>query len=299
MCWQRFALSAHISLAKRLMKGENEMSKEKQTQKYSVVPYKIDENKFIEVAQAGDSVWLTQNQIAQLFDCSRENITLHLQNIFKSGELDKNLVCKKNLQNDNGTGFRPLKETLTTNYYNLDVIISVGYRVNSKKSIKFRQWATQVLKKRMQQEWAKRSGLNRIEDLNQRVAKIENLGSMAEFLAQHLYMPIKELTPILGCSPKTLYKKCQKNKVQYKKVKGNWGTRYEILLLSLEPALLQTIFGCFAQYLQTQVLSAPQEHTLITNAKELTADALQGDAAAYQKLNKILDGAAAIYNFEE
>lgn len=271
------------------------MKTKEKTQKYNVVPYKIDDSKFLEVTQIDESVWLTQNQIAELFDCTRENITLHLQNIFKTGELDKNLVCKKILQNDNGAGFRPLKDTLSTNYYNLDVIISVGYRVNSKKGIKFRQWATQLIKERMQQEWAKRNRSNQcVTNIN-----IENFGTMPEFLAQHLYMPIKELAPIVGRNPKTLLIQCQKNQVKYKKVKGIGGTRYEILLSSLNPSLFQTILENFAQYLQTPVLPVSQELGLITKAKELIAEALQGDELAYQKLTKMLQSTACIYNFEE
>lgn len=267
------------------------MNKEKET-KYSVVPYKVNEKSLLEVVQADDNVWLTQKQIAELFETSKQNVGSHIKKIFNSSELEEISVVK-----DFFTTAQDGKK-YNIKHYNLDVIISVGYRVNSKRGVKFRQWATQVIKERMQEEWAKRNGLNRIENLDQRVAKIENLSSIAEFLAQHLYMPIKELAPIVGRNATTLRRKCRQNKVQYKKVNGNGGTRYEILLLSLDPSLLHPIFGNFAQYLQTAALPAPQEHNLITNAKELTADALQGNAEAYQKLNKILQGAAAAYNFE-
>ena len=269
------------------------MTKEAKTKKYNVVPYKIDENKFIEVAQAGDSVWLTQKQMADLFEVDKSRISRHIQNIFDEKELDKNEVVAFSAHTSNDG------KTYNVNCYNLDVIISVGYRVNSKRGIKFRQWATQVLKERMQEEWAKRNGLNRINNLDQRVKKIEELGSIAEFLSQHLYMPINELVPLVSYAPTTLRRYCRNNKVQYKKVKGNGGIRYEILLSSFDPALLQKIFGNFAQYMQIPSLPAPQENNLITSAKELTADALQGNAVAYQKLNKILDGAAAIYSFKE
>lgn len=94
----------------------------------------------IEVKVFEESVWLTQNMIAELFDKGRTTITEHLKNIFESEELDEKSVCRefRHTANDG--------KTYNTKYYNLDAIISVGYRVNSKKATQFRQWATSVLK---------------------------------------------------------------------------------------------------------------------------------------------------------
>ncbi|MBS4069658.1 MULTISPECIES: virulence RhuM family protein [unclassified Sulfurimonas] len=94
----------------------------------------------IEVKVFDESVWLTQNMIAQLFDVQRPAITKHLKNIFESYELDENSVSSilEHTANDG--------KNYNTKYYNLDAIISVGYRVNSKKATQFRQWATGVLK---------------------------------------------------------------------------------------------------------------------------------------------------------
>lgn len=94
----------------------------------------------IEVKVFDESVWLTQAMIAQLFDKGRTTITEHLKNIFESSELDENSVCRefRHTANDG--------KIYNTKYYNLDAIISVGYRVNSKKATQFRQWATSVLK---------------------------------------------------------------------------------------------------------------------------------------------------------
>ena len=94
----------------------------------------------IEVKVFEETVWLTQTMIAQLFDVQRPAITKHLKNIFESGELDENQVSSilEHTANDG--------KTYNTKYYNLDAIISVGYRVNSKKATQFRQWATSVLK---------------------------------------------------------------------------------------------------------------------------------------------------------
>ena len=94
----------------------------------------------IEVKVFDETVWLTQNIIAQLFDKGRTTITEHLKNIFESEELDEKSVCRefRHTANDG--------KTYNTKYYSLDAIISVGYRVNSKKATQFRQWATSVLK---------------------------------------------------------------------------------------------------------------------------------------------------------
>ncbi len=94
----------------------------------------------IEVKVFDESIWLTQNMIAQLFDTTKQNISLHIKNIFEGGELEKVSVVKDFLTTANdGKNYK-------TKYYNLDAIISVGYRVNSKKATQFRQWATSVLK---------------------------------------------------------------------------------------------------------------------------------------------------------
>jgi hypothetical protein len=94
----------------------------------------------IEVKVFDESVWLTQSMIAQLFDVQRPAVTKHLKNIFESHELDEEGVSSilEHTANDG--------KKYHTKYYNLDAIISVGYRVNSKKATQFRQWATSVLR---------------------------------------------------------------------------------------------------------------------------------------------------------
>lgn len=90
-----------------------------------------------------DTVWLTQKGMAELFGCSVDNISLHLRNIFASGELDKDSVTEKiSATAADGKNYR-------TQFYNLDAIISVGYRVNSRRATRFRIWATGVLKEYM------------------------------------------------------------------------------------------------------------------------------------------------------
>ncbi|MBO4276296.1 virulence protein RhuM/Fic/DOC family protein [Candidatus Saccharibacteria bacterium] len=94
-----------------------------------------------DVDTEGETIWATQAQITDLFGVDRTVITRHLNNIFKDGELDEKRVCAKNAH----TG--PDGKTYQVKMYNLDAIISVGYRVNSKKATQFRVWATSVLRK--------------------------------------------------------------------------------------------------------------------------------------------------------
>ena len=100
----------------------------------------------LEVNMNEDTVWLNQAQMAKLFDKDRTVITKHINNIFKSGELVKEEVSA-NFAHTTKHGSIPNKtQTKEVVYYNLDMIISIGYRVNSKKGITFRRWATSVLK---------------------------------------------------------------------------------------------------------------------------------------------------------
>jgi len=94
----------------------------------------------IEVFYAEENIWLTQKKIAELFDTTVPNINMHLKNIFSKGELDKNLVIKNFLTTAaDGKNYK-------TQFYSLEAIIAVGYRVNSERGIQFRQWATRILK---------------------------------------------------------------------------------------------------------------------------------------------------------
>ncbi|RRD45179.1 virulence RhuM family protein [Tessaracoccus sp. OH4464_COT-324] len=97
----------------------------------------------IEARYEDDTVWLSQKLMAELFGTSRENITLHLRNIYDSGELEEMATCKDFLQ-IRKEGSRQVKRRVV--HYNLDAIISVGYRVNSVRATQFRQWATKVLR---------------------------------------------------------------------------------------------------------------------------------------------------------
>ena len=105
-----------------------------------IILYQPDTSISLEVKLEDETVWLTQAQMVDLFQTSKQNISLHTNNIFKEGELDVNSVVKENLTTaSDGKKYR-------TKYYNLDVIISVGYRVKSIRGTQFRQWANKILK---------------------------------------------------------------------------------------------------------------------------------------------------------
>ena len=104
----------------------------------------ISESVSVNVIVKDETLWLTQKSMAELFGCSADNISLHLKNIFNSGELDKQSVTEKiSVTATDGKNY-------LVNFYNLDAVISVGYRVNSSKATKFRIWATGVLKEFIQ-----------------------------------------------------------------------------------------------------------------------------------------------------
>lgn len=127
-------------------------------EKDEIIIYQSQSTLRLEVRLQDETVWLTQAQIAELFGTKRQAITKHLQNIFNSGELDKNSVSSiLELTAQDGKNY-------ATKIYNLDAIISVGYRVNSKNATAFRQWATQVL----------RSYLLKGYSINQRMERMEH-----------------------------------------------------------------------------------------------------------------------------
>ncbi|MBD5116710.1 MAG: virulence RhuM family protein [Ruminococcaceae bacterium] len=109
-----------------------------------VIMYKAEnEDITINAVVKGESIWLTQRAMAELFDCSSDNISLHLKNIYSEGELVYESTAEK-ISVVQTEGNRQVKRSV--DHYNLDAIISVGYRVNSRRATQFRIWATKVLK---------------------------------------------------------------------------------------------------------------------------------------------------------
>ena len=122
------------------MKKKNEQAPSKS----ELILYQTEDGKIrIEVRLQDESVWLSQRLMAELFQTSPQNITIHLKNIFNEGELDEMATCKDFLQVQI-EGNRQVERK--QRFYNLDVIISVGYRIKSHVATRFRQWATQRLR---------------------------------------------------------------------------------------------------------------------------------------------------------
>jgi len=119
------------------------VSKSMELEKGEIVVYQPDDIIRLEVQVNDDTVWLTQSQMSELFQTSSQNITIHIRNIYAEGELLRQATCKDNLQ-VHTEGSRRVRRNLKL--YNLDVIISVGYRVKSIRGTQFRQWANNVLK---------------------------------------------------------------------------------------------------------------------------------------------------------
>ena len=140
-----------------------------------VVVYKSEDGSItLDVRVADETVWLTQQQMSMLFNTTRNNITLHIGNIFKEGELNQQSVCKESLLTaTDGKSYR-------TKLYNLDVIISVGYRVKSVVGTRFRQWANKILKDYLLNGYA----------LNQKLLHIE------QRIDNHLYIHEKRLEAV-------------------------------------------------------------------------------------------------------
>ena len=113
-------------------------------EKKEIIKYESEDNRInIEFPIDGETVWLTQKQIAELFGKNRKTITEHIGNVFKESELVKKETCRK-FQLVQKEGAKAVARNIE--HYNLDVVISVGYRVKSKRGTQFRQWATKVLR---------------------------------------------------------------------------------------------------------------------------------------------------------
>ncbi len=139
-----------------------------------IVLYQPDDSLSLEVKLENETVWLSQQQMATLFDTTKQNVSLHINNIFKEGELNKNSVVKESLTTaSDGKCYK-------TKSFNLDVIISVGYRIKSIQGTRFRQWALNILKEYMLKGYAVNQRMlvpqthqKLIENVNTRLTAVE------------------------------------------------------------------------------------------------------------------------------
>lgn len=152
-----------------------------------IVLYQPDDSIRLEVKLDQDTVWLTQAQMTELFRTTRNNITMHIRNIFKEKELDEKSVCKETLHTAaDGKRYR-------TKIYNLDVIISVGYRVKSPIGTRFRQWSNAVIKQYLLQGYSVNRHLIALqENMDKRMTHIEDIQAKQQ---QQLDFFIRTSTP--------------------------------------------------------------------------------------------------------
>ena len=168
----------------------------------------------LEVNLKDETVWLTQKQMAELFDKDRRTITRHIQNIYKDEELEENSVCSffEHTAED-GKNYK-------VQYYNLDMIISVGYRVNSKRGIMFRKWATAILKDYMLKGYA--INQRRLEYLEKTVKLIDIANRIDERLQGD---DAKEILKVIGGYSKALDLLDDYDHRTLKKIKGSTDER--------------------------------------------------------------------------
>ena len=159
-----------------------------------IVLYQADSSVSLEVRLENETVWLTQAQIVELFQSSKGNISEHIANIFEQEELEEGATVRdfRTVQTEGG---RMVTRTLT--YYNLDVIISVGFRVNAKRGVRFRQWANRVL----------REHLLRGYTVNQQLLQLGYNGEYTREL---------KIVEKFGCMGKVLYL-CKQNRTTSRK----------------------------------------------------------------------------------
>ncbi len=151
-----------------------------------IVVYQPDEITRLEVRVEGETVWLTQEQIAQLFDVKRPAITKHIGNIFSTQELDENSVCSI-LERTAADG-----KTYKTKFFNLDMILSVGYRVNSRNAVNFRRWASKILKDYLLKGYSVNARLTSVEKqlADQRIV-LERHTKSIEFFVRTSLPPVE------------------------------------------------------------------------------------------------------------
>lgn len=159
-------------------------------QQGEIVLYQPETTFKLEVRLENETVWLTQAQIAELFGTGRQAITKHLKNIFNSNELEENSVCSiLELTAADGKNYK-------TKVYNLDAILSVGYRVNSKNATLFRRWANSVLKDYMLKGYSLNHRFERLEDkidtrFQRYDSEIQRLSNQVDFFVRHSLPPIE------------------------------------------------------------------------------------------------------------
>ena len=154
-----------------------------------IILYQPDSEVRLEVRLEEETVWLTQAQIVELFQSSKANISEHIKNIYEQGELDESSTVR-DFRTVRQEGRRYVERVLT--YYNLDAIISIGFRVNSKRGIQFRQWANNVLKEYLLKGHAVNYRLDQMDTrLQKHERQIECLTDKVDFFVRTSLPPVE------------------------------------------------------------------------------------------------------------
>ena len=164
--------------------------------KNEIVVYQPDDTMRLDVRLQDETVWLSQEQMVKLFGRDQSVIARHISNIFKEGELDRKVVYAKFAYTTRHGAIPGKTQVKEVGLYNLDVVISVGYRVKSVQGTRFRQWATQVLKEFMLRGYAFNQRLNQLEDkVDRRLSKTEQdvveLKEKVDFFVQTSQPPVR------------------------------------------------------------------------------------------------------------
>ena len=160
-----------------------------------IIVYQPNETVRLDVRLENETVWLTQAKLGVLFGVDRTVVNRHIHNIYKTGELEETATCAKiaQVQNEGGRSI-----TRIVPFYNLDMIIAVGYRVNSLQATRFRQWATQVLREYLLRGYSVNARMNLLEDkVDRRFAKTEadvaELKQKVDFFVQTKEPPLQSI----------------------------------------------------------------------------------------------------------
>lgn len=149
----------------------------------------------VEVRFIGETFWLTQSQIAELFQRDRTVISKHLKNIFKEDELQEAVVCAKFAHTTRHGAIQSKTQEKEVKYYNLDAILSVGYRISSKRGTQFRQWATQRLKEYLVNGYAVNE--KRLMEISQNLQQLERTVQLIQSSAQTETLQLSEAKGLL------------------------------------------------------------------------------------------------------
>ena len=160
-----------------------------ESSKGEIVMYQLNDVVELDVRLEDETVWLTQQQMSELFSVKENTVTYHIKEIYNTEELEKEGTARK-IRVVRKEGNRNVRRTI--DYYNLDMIISVGYKVNSKRGVKFRQWATQVLKDHLLKGYSVNKSLQEVKtQLGTQDKRISLLEDKVDFFVRSSLPPVE------------------------------------------------------------------------------------------------------------